>query len=166
MGKEIKMLGIIDTYAGSNEKPASTTTRIAKKIRRQFYKFPFFVKSFIANPVESFEYQWIIFKYKVQKFFSPDFVIAKEVMTPREMKTYKVYDNAYESYVLEPLDIEIILFRVKKRLYYLDDRVYLGWNKYTTKGVGIHEVPGDHKTFLYPPNDKEFANVMQNVLDN
>ncbi|HTH83251.1 MAG TPA: amino acid adenylation domain-containing protein [Mucilaginibacter sp.] len=166
MGKEIKMLGIIDTYAGSNEKPASTTIKIAKKIRRQFYKFPFFVKSFITNPVESFEYQWIIFKYKVQKLFSPDFVIAKEVMTPREMETYKVYDNAYETYVLEPLNIEIMLFRVKKRLYYLDDRVYLGWNKYTTKGVGIHEVPGDHKTFLYPPNDQEFANVMQNVLDN
>ncbi len=39
------------------------------------------------------------------------------------------------------------------------------WHKYTTRGVDVHEVPGDHKTFLFPPNDKEFARVLQACVD-
>jgi hypothetical protein len=54
---------------------------------------------------------------------------------------------------------------VEKRLYYLDDHVYLGWDKFAEKGVEIHSVPGDHKTFLYPPYDKKFADILQRALD-
>ncbi|MNR66980.1 hypothetical protein D3C85_1907390 [compost metagenome] len=57
------------------------------------------------------------------------------------------------------------LFCVEKRLYYLDDKVFLGWDKFALKGVKIHEVPGDHKTFLLPPNDQKFAQILQTVLD-
>lgn len=164
MGKEVVMLGIIDTYADLNLLE-SKTMLLSKKFKRQLKKIPFFAKSFLAHPIESIAYQFIIFKYKVQKLFAPDYVIAKEVLTARETEIYKIYENAYSSYILEPLDLKITLFRVRKRLYFLDDLVYLGWNKFTTKEVDIREVPGDHKTFLYPPYDKEFAQVVQKVLD-
>jgi amino acid adenylation domain-containing protein len=165
MGKVVKMLGIIDTYAGSNSIPEPVFTRVIKKIRRQFNKIPFFAKSFINNPLETILYQWIVFKYKIQMTFVSNSVIAKEVLTARQMLIYKIYDTARAKYLLTPIDTKITLFRVKKRLYYLDDLIYLGWKPFTTKTVEIHEIPGDHKTFLYPPNDVEFANVVQNALD-
>ncbi len=164
MGKEVTLLGIIDTNAVSNL-PEARSTRFAKKIRRQFSKIPFFIKSFFKQPGETLSYQVISIKHKLQNIFTPDVVIAKEVLTAHETDIYKIYENAYNTYIITPLDLKITLFRVKKRLYFLDDFVYLGWNKFTTKGVDIHEIPGDHKTFLYPPNDKEFANVVQKVLD-
>jgi thioesterase domain-containing protein len=63
------------------------------------------------------------------------------------------------------MDIAITLFRVEKRLYYLDDPVYLGWDKIALKGVKIYDIPGDHKTFLEPPNDEKFAAIIQQALD-
>jgi amino acid adenylation domain-containing protein len=164
MGKEIKLLGVIDTYAGSDMSKLDTLDRASKKIVRQFHKIPFFARSFFNNPAETINYQLLILKRKLQTTFSPDLVISKEVLTPREMDIYKIYDNAYDTYVLTPVDLPIVLFRVQKRLYYLDDMVYLGWDKLTTQGIKTYEVPGDHKTFLYAPNDEKFARVMQSVL--
>ncbi|WP_449440683.1 thioesterase domain-containing protein [Pedobacter steynii] len=57
------------------------------------------------------------------------------------------------------------MFRVEKRIYFLDDRVYLGWRRYGKKGIDIHSVPGDHKTFLLSPNDQKLAKVLQRVIN-
>lgn len=43
--------------------------------------------------------------------------------------------------------------------------IYLGWNQFAQKGVNVYEITGDHKTFLYPPHDKEFARILQQALD-
>ena len=79
---------------------------------------------------------------------------------------YDQFQRALISYALLPSPLKVHLFRVEKRLYYLDDPVELGWGKYALNGVEIHVVPGDHKTFLSPPNDIHFANIFQEVLNN
>ncbi|WP_133299933.1 MULTISPECIES: thioesterase domain-containing protein [Larkinella] len=58
-----------------------------------------------------------------------------------------------------------MLFRAKKRSYYLDDFEFLGWKPFALKGVTIYEVPGDHFNLFTTPNDKEFARILQEVLD-
>ena len=75
------------------------------------------------------------------------------------------YTLATDNYLMKPIDLTIDLFKVRQRIYYIDDPVYMEWIKYTTKDVQIQIVPGDHETFLMPPNDKEFARLLQTRLD-
>ncbi|RZL44230.1 MAG: amino acid adenylation domain-containing protein, partial [Pedobacter sp.] len=166
MGKEIKLLGIMDTYAGNNDVIESKLTHTLQKIKRQFHKVPFFTKSFIQNPKEALEYQMIISKKRIDKLVSPDAIDTKDVLTEYELKIYRKYNTAHNNYILQPADLKIALFRVSKRLYYLDDLVNLGWGKFAKKGVSVHEIPGDHKTFLFPPYDKQFAEILQKTINN
>ncbi|SDJ55952.1 amino acid adenylation domain-containing protein [Pedobacter sp. ok626] len=165
MGKIIKLLGVMDTYAGNQVHEDSTYNRILRKVKRQFFKIPVLIKSFIEFPKESFSYQQKLIKFKIRKIFIPDATIEESIFTDYEKAIYKQYDRAHNNYKLTPFDVKITLFRAKKRLYYLDDMVYLGWSEYAKKGIDIYEVPGDHKTFLLPPMDKEFAMILQKALN-
>jgi amino acid adenylation domain-containing protein len=165
MGKEIKLLGVIDTYAGSNIFKESAFKHYTAKIKRQFRKVPFLFRSFSNSPIEAAEYQVIAAKNKLHQIFSPETVITKGISTEHEINIYRKYDVAHNNYIMAEADLKLTLFRVTKRLYYLDDPVYLGWNKFAKQGVDIVDIPGDHRTFLFPPNDKEFATIIQQVLD-
>lgn len=165
MGKELKFVGIMDTYAGNNLDEGGVLSRSVKKVARQFRKIPFFTKSFIVNPKETYEYQKIVTQRRLEKIASSGTVIPKDTFTEYEAGIYRKYSDALDVFLLTPLDIEITLFRVEKRLYFLDDLVYLGWGKFALKGVKIEPVPGDHKTFLYPPNSQRFAQILQRSLN-
>ncbi|RZJ51621.1 MAG: amino acid adenylation domain-containing protein [Chryseobacterium sp.] len=166
MGKEIKLLGVMDTYAGNNDDTESKLSHTLQKIKRQFNKVPFFTKSFIQNPKEALEYQLIISKKRIDKLVSSDAIDTKDILTDYELKIYRKYNTAHNNYILQPADLKVTLFRVSKRLYYLDDLVHLGWGKFAKQGVCVHEIPGDHKTFLYPPHDKQFAEILQSAINN
>ena len=153
MGKEVKMLGILDTFAGNRDLSYRKRDKILKKITRQFRKALFFGKLFINNPQETYHYQSLVIKRKIDQLFNRETNDAEEAFT-YEKEINRSYDIASQNYFMTPLAIQVDLFRVKKRVYFLDDPVYLGWNDYATKGVNVHEVPGDHKTFLFAPNDK------------
>jgi hypothetical protein len=88
-----------------------------------------------------------------------------EKISPHEKRIIEKHLSAYEKYSMTPYAGKIDLFRVQKRVYFLDDPVYLGWKNLAEEGVSIHEVPGDHRTFLLPPNDKIFANMLQSVIN-
>ncbi len=47
----------------------------------------------------------------------------------------------------------------------MDDFKFLGWIPYAKKGVNVHDIPGEHNTIFAPPNDKQFAKVLQECLD-
>lgn len=165
MGKEIKMLGVMDTNATSTLPADASKEGLGKKIRRQFCKIPFIIKSFMKHPAETIAYQSGVIKRKFTGGYASDQGLENYVFTPYELEIYKVYDKILDDYALIPFDVKVTLFRVEKRLYYLDDQVYLGWDKFAQQGVEIHSVPGDHKTFLYPPYDKKFAGILQRALD-
>ncbi len=165
LDKVVSFLGVMDTYAGNNMFIPNKTTRTVKKIARQFNKIPFYTKSFIDNPKEAFEYQLLTVQRRLQKIQTDGPLIPEDTFNEYETTVYKKYSDALDNYVLTPLDIKVVLFRVKKRVYFLDDLVHLGWDKFALMGVDVYEVPGDHKTFLFPPNSKEFAKVMQQALD-
>ncbi|MBC6112098.1 non-ribosomal peptide synthetase [Pedobacter fastidiosus] len=160
MGKKIEMLGIFDTY-----NPTSKTglNKIALKIMRQLKKIPFMLNRLTTEPKETLDYQYLIAKNKIKNKFTTS--VAKEDVFTHDPEIIRSYDVAYDSYRIKPIDLEVDLFRVKKRIYFLDDPIYLGWKDYAKQGINIHEVPGDHKTFLFPPNDKEFAEILQKTLD-
>ncbi|PYF76880.1 non-ribosomal peptide synthetase [Pedobacter nutrimenti] len=165
MGKEIKLLGMIDTYAGNHSLDLSTSQRLYVKTKRQFNKIPFLIKSILNYPKEALMYQYHFFKRKLNPLLPAIDNSEVSVLTDYEKGIYEAYDKALDNYKLSPCDAMVTLFRVNKRLYYLDDRIYLGWNKYAMGGVDVYEIPGDHKTFLYPPNDKKFVEIIQGVMN-
>lgn len=164
MGKEIKMLGILDTYAGGKDFREDFAKKVYRKIIRQFRKISFFGKLFVNDPEETINYQLLVLKRKFNKLLGAKTTAYDQVFQYNE-EIYKSYDIAWGNYKMEPFDIHVDVFRTKKRIYFLDDMLYLGWREYAEKGVTIHEVPGDHKTFLFQPNDKEFAEILQKALD-
>lgn len=164
LGKEVKFLGIIDTYA-NNRDASGQPALFARKIIRQFKKIPYFVNSFLKHPAEALDYQIQMTNRRLQGVFKKKTAQDEKLLSPYELEIQHSYDQAYTAYQLEPSALQVDLFRVQKRLYFLDDLVYLGWKKFAKKGVRVHEVPGDHRTFLYPPNDEGFAKVLQRALD-
>ncbi len=48
----------------------------------------------------------------------------------------------------------------------MEDFKYLGWKPYALKGINVHDIPGEHNSIFAPPNDKEFAEVLQKCLNN
>jgi hypothetical protein len=48
----------------------------------------------------------------------------------------------------------------------LNDFEYLGWKPFAQNGINIHEIPDEHNFIFAPPNDKEFARILQQCLDN
>jgi len=162
-GKEVALLGIFDTVATQPPCTTHTWARLVEKITRQFRKIPFWIRTFKESPREALAYQRLIIGERLKELIHGKDYEGMESFSfnPEILKTYiKAYDN----YQIEPIDLKIDLFRVKKRLYYLDDLIYLGWGKFAKRGVDVHEVPGDHKTFILPPNDKVLASVLQRCL--
>ena len=165
MGKEVIMLGILDTYAGNRDPMEKPLHKAFRKIIRQFKKLRHFSREFLKRPGEILSYQASILGHKISHLFVTRYKIDEEFFTYEE-EVNRSYDIAYDKYFMNPMDIEIDLFRVEKRINYIDDPIYLGWEDYATKGIKVYEVPGDHKTFLYPPNDEHFAHALQVALDN
>jgi thioesterase domain-containing protein len=121
------------------------------------------------DPKRTIEYKSLILKRKLIKLFwklSPGKDEKKEGFFAYDNEIDEASEKALRNYVLTPLNIAIELFRAKKRTFYMADFDFLGWRPFAKKGVNVHEIPGEHNTIFAPPNDKEFAVVLQQCLDN
>jgi amino acid adenylation domain-containing protein len=164
MGKEVKMLAMFDTYADNSTYFDPYLQNIKKKVGRQFPKLLFIVRSLFIQPKKTILYQRDFVKNKVRSVLGRADIYEDEGASLDPTLAQK-YDHAYMHYKMSPYNGTIDLFRVKNRLYYLDDLVYLGWKPFARRGVKVYEIGGDHKTFLYPPHDKAFGKILQEVLD-
>ncbi|MFT3904331.1 MAG: amino acid adenylation domain-containing protein [Niabella sp.] len=160
MGKDVKMLGILDTNVSGRRSGRS----LGAKLQRQAKKFGHIFKSFLQYPAEVFKYQMFILGEKLNTPVFGSYDEDEQVHDYPESVS-NAYHKAYCAYKLTPLNVEVHLFRVKKRIYFVDDPVNLGWKEYALKGVKIHDVPGDHKTFLWEPYNQAFAQELQKVVN-
>lgn len=165
MGKEVSLLGMMDTYAGNGDAEDSAPVKLLKKGLRQFKKIPFIFNSLLKYPGETIEYQFKMISNKFSRNADNYDIPDTEFFSPYENTIYNTYRQAQAAYVLRPIDLEISLFKVEKRLYFLEDMATLGWTRFTKKTVKVYNVPGDHKTFIYLPYDQKFAEILQTVLD-
>lgn len=163
LGKEVKFLGAVDTYIGNRNFFKSTLTTLTDKVLRQPKKLLFFGSQFLQHPQKTINYQLGHLKNLSDKIFNPTKVASQ---TSLEDKINDIYMDAYMRYDLQPYNNTVHLFKVKERIYYVDEPKYLGWKPYAPKGLKITYINGDHATFLTPPNDKSSAKIMQKALDN
>ena len=168
MGKEIKMLAMIDTNAEDQFSDKSIWYKVEKKILRQFKKSVWITASLLKQPKATINYQLYYLSNKIKQV-KEYFGFYQEEETDEQLQAWKRIaeqnDIAYYNYKIKPFDGTIDLFKARKRIYFVDDFKFLGWKKYALKGVNVHVVPGDHKTMLQSPNDKELAKAMQNCLN-
>jgi amino acid adenylation domain-containing protein len=168
MNKEVKVLALFDSYADQTPNAYPAPIRLLNKswnyTCRLLYTFVLLAK----NPVSTFRYKSTMVKRKLTELswkLNP--------IKPKEQVGFfgysheidKMNQKAAENYYLTPYNGKIDLFRAKVRTFYMDDPEYLGWKNYALKGVNVHEIPGDHNYIFAPPNDREFAEVLQNCLN-
>ncbi|MBD1394377.1 non-ribosomal peptide synthetase [Mucilaginibacter glaciei] len=80
-------------------------------------------------------------------------------------KIDEMNDIAQMHYRIQPYNIEVELFRAETHSFYLDDFEYMGWKPYALKGVNVHRIPGEHNSIFKAPNDKIFAEILQERLN-
>jgi thioesterase domain-containing protein len=165
MGKTVTMLAMFDCNSETGYFKEEMSKNIARKIYRQFPKMLFILKSFVKHPIDTIAYQhrfvknkWIEITGQVKQEEENELSKHIAVLDSR-------YEFALEHYQMNLATQDIDLFRVKKRIYFVPDQVYLGWRAYTMREVFVHPVPGDHKTFLMHPNQQAFAGILQSVLN-
>lgn len=167
MGKDVKMLAVFDTYADQTDIHDPFVKRTYNRVRLFFMKF---FNSFVLladDPKRTIEYKSTVIKRRIIRLY------WKLKGSDQKHIGFFDYDNeideasakAKRNYFQKPLDIAVDLFRAKKRTFYMDDYDFMGWRKFALKGVNVHDIPGEHNTIFAPPNDKEFAVVLQSCLD-
>lgn len=167
-GKEVKMLAMFDTFAEQStvndpalKRTINNTTFLLKQIGHSLVLLT-------EDPKRTIEYKSLVIKRRIIKFFwklFPGKDEKKEGFFAYDNEIDEASEKALRNYILTPLNIAIELFRAKKRTFYMVDFDFLGWRPFALKGVNVHEIPGEHNTIFAPPNDKEFAVVLQECLD-
>jgi amino acid adenylation domain-containing protein len=168
-GREMNMLAIFDTNADHASHFDDWALKMSKKFKRQFPKIKFILSSFRKYPAETLSYQFNFLKSKCIRLIANAGIFKKMAIEEQHLDfadkiNYK-HHIAFEKYKLEPYNGSIDLFRVKSRMYFLDDPVYLGWKPYALQGINIHEISGDHKTFLLSPNVQELSNMLGRIIN-
>jgi amino acid adenylation domain-containing protein len=160
-GKEVKILAMLDVNYKRPEAQLSLPKLVFTKTVRQVHKARFIINSFIKQPKTAVNYQ--IFRIKERLGLLDE---SNPENVPDYMMTIVLkLRAAVKKYRMEPFNGTIHLLRSKVRVYFVDDPKHLGWDEFAQNGVVVHEVPGDHRDMLLPPNDVEFARVLQQCLD-
>ncbi|MFA6945123.1 MAG: alpha/beta fold hydrolase, partial [Pedobacter sp.] len=169
MGKEVKMLAMFDTYAYQSDRFDPAFKKLYNSTRYFCKQLIYTLTLFKEDPKRTIEYKTEAVKRRLIQFYWR-FKYGKD----QNQQGFFGYANnidikngeAWEKYVFTPYNGSIELFRAKKRTFYMDDFEYLGWKPFALKGIRIHEIPGEHNYIFAPPNDREFAKILQQCLDN
>jgi len=99
------------------------------------------------------------------KFFKPEKKLnsdeKKLFMSDTVMFTMH---DALIKYIIKPAAIQIDLFKAGKVTFYILNRKDYGWSKFCLKGMVTHTLAGEHTQIFAPPNDKNFAEILDKRL--
>jgi thioesterase domain-containing protein/acyl carrier protein len=180
-GEEVRFLGVIDTvtYAAHEDLP------IPHYLLRQFkllvIKPLFIVWMFLLEPWEA-KGKYLATKYGNLRHEVLYQLMKRGIIRTASLRKQKATDeeplpifqkaqvaitiyNALKTYTLRPTQLLLDLFRAEKKAFYIPERKTYGWGRFATKGVKVHNIPGEHSLIFAPPNDKLFAGILDKRLD-
>lgn len=165
LGKKVKMLAMFDTYAYRSPffDPWLTmqTKRAKFFLRKLRYNLltPEGLSQNIAGKTKNIKRHAtrLLWRFKKNE--------QQEGFFGYSNKIDETNQQAERNYQLKPYNISIELFRANTHTFYMDDFEYLGWRPYALKGINVHPIPGEHNSIFKAPNDKIFAKILQNCLD-
>lgn len=165
-GKRVETLGLFDTYADLEYKYKNPTFKKIAKVRFNFLKV-----THILWEMRRKEY----FIYRVKDFSNDVKDLFKKLKYGNKRFHELKYNQSYEldksnlkamgKYYLKPIEKKIDLFRAQEAPHYVPDHQFLGWKPFATKGVDVHEIPGNHYEIFSKPHDKISSEILQSVLD-
>jgi amino acid adenylation domain-containing protein len=164
-GKEVLMLSLFDAVAKDEWSASGSQSGFSKKIKKAGYNLSLLFK----NPVNAIEYKKHVLKMQFEHkkgrlltaFRNNQTNEIEEGYIPFGSKVYEKSLEAYNHYMLQPLDIQVDLFKAKEQMFYLHDPVHYGWDKFALGGVVTHEIGGNHLTLFDEPHGKEVAAAME-----
>ncbi|HTF27912.1 MAG TPA: amino acid adenylation domain-containing protein, partial [Flavitalea sp.] len=171
MNKKVIMVGMVDSYAQQWDHHRSSLGRLLKKIDHISRNMLFKLYLALKDPKESGSFyvgRILSLVEKGKRFIKGKKNVHTNTRNELDIILQKIEDAnevAFRQYSLKPYDGFIDLFRVSKKLYYLRDFKYFGWKPFVLDGVNVHNIPGNHYNLFNPPHNKEFAQILQKVLD-
>lgn len=163
MGKDVRMLAMMDTNIQEQLYQKPLLERFSKKLMRQWNKLLFRLGTSFSYPADTWDYLKTIYTHRYKKLLDKDY--DSENMPVFMMRIADKMEHAYYHYHFEPQHIKIDQFISEKRMFFIDDAKYMGWKTLALDGIEQHHLPGDHKDMLFPPNDRIFAQTLQKKLD-
>ena len=164
-GREVKFLGLFDTYAEQSD-----------------YYDPWFVKHFRRNVyfLKNVAYKcWLmgtrpkeLIRLRLQSIRRATVEKMKytkdeqyELINGHSYRLGEVQELAQRNYRLVPQPVQVHVFRCSERLYYLSDATHMGWREFALGGVQVHDMPGNHFNLFAPPHDAACARIVQAALN-
>ena len=166
MGKEVKLLAMFDTYAYQSNYHEPWAVRTAQNTafacRKALFTAGLLLKAprqMLRSKQESLHQKLKVMSYRLG--LRDDW----QTIFGQPPRIDQLNELAWRRYRLEPAPLAIELFRARTRTFYMSDFEHLGWKPFARQGIVIHEMAGDHNFMFAPPNDQQFAAVLQARLD-
>jgi amino acid adenylation domain-containing protein len=168
MNKQVKLFGVIDFDLEELATRGNFFNRLQKRTVIFIPWLIHLLKSFLRYPKKTFDYQVMCLKLRYVSLLARLGIENKTTLNgfyAHLQNAQAKYEFALRQYVMTPTDIPIDLFVSQIKVYYQGDPKFLGWKPFALKGIKIHQLPGDHDDMILPPNDKEFAKILQDQLN-
>ena len=177
-GNEVGFAGVIDSVS-------SMAIHIHSALRQKLFKMkvllikPFYVTWLLLKEPMDGKKQLLKNKFKSIRFSILYRLIKLGIMKEKE-RTIKIEEGkpmflsdnvemmmteALTNYEITPASIQLDLFRAGKPTFYIPNRRDYGWSRFALRGVVVHTLPSEHSRIFAPPNDKHFAEVLDQRLD-
>ncbi|WP_281337148.1 non-ribosomal peptide synthetase [Flavobacterium eburneipallidum] len=167
-GKTVSAIALLDTYVDSSYYEATYERKKRARYLDRTYKRLNFLKQMLT----SWSMLKLRFNSKKDHILKNHFGVNKNPLSEQELVAQEEFeiaaamvDKIVDRYHLKPQDLEVDLFRSKDDPNFKLDPIYLGWKKAASRGINIHNIPGNHLNMVAPPNDKILAKEIQNLLD-
>ncbi|GAC1420402.1 MAG: amino acid adenylation domain-containing protein [Flavisolibacter sp.] len=166
-GKEVRRLIMFDTVLQYPTHQYPLFKKIYIKTIRQFFKAQFRIPLFFTHPIQNLQYLSSFYSKRIKLLRGERGVLKQYLINSPDyiLDIALTLEKAFEKYKIEPIHIEIDLFKARTRFYFVDDPLYYGWKAYALKGVQVYTIPGDHNDIFNAPNVAILASVLQKRLD-
>ena len=160
--KEVPLLALFDAVAKYEWEGNSGSGHLKKKIKKLGYNMSLMLK----NPVKAIEYKSSVLKMQLQHlklamaYRNNQTNEIEEGYLPYGKDVYEKSLQAYDKYVLKPLQIHVDLFRAKEQMFYLHDPEHYGWDQFALHGLTIHQIEGNHLTLFDEPHGRQVAEAL------
>ncbi|MGI4740011.1 MAG: non-ribosomal peptide synthetase [Janthinobacterium lividum] len=164
-GKEVKFLGLFDTYAHQSD---FYDPRLSKLLKRSLFflkKWNYELRLFRNSPKEVGKYKLLSLKQKAINRIKRNKQQQYEQVNGHPYRLGLAQLSAQQCYCLTPQPLPLYIFRSKERIFYVEDFECLGWKPFALAGFTIHDLPGNHNSVFLSPHDKESARIVQHALD-
>jgi len=167
-GDKVDFIGVFDTFAESSYRSWSASRKQWFKLIWNWKKFWFNVGLILKEPVDVIpkKLKWI--RFKLRRKMTGNRVVLGEDLKDLPDKLFHIANatiKAVSTLELKPYPGKVNVFRAAHRNFYIPDQQFLGWKPYAQSGVVVKNIPGDHSHIFAEPNDKIFAKVLQEALD-